>query len=141
MRAYVDFSLSRLYAGLLPHRRLVAELEEIRDESFGKKTMFACFAELEHPATKLATYRNIMHWLYPGGYSSSAINLDVPPGGIESTAIGGAAGGHATNRDETLRRRLLALIERIDRGHFDGLGAKITTTFGCDRKSLSAKEK
>lgn len=120
MRAYVDFSLSDLYKGLLPHYELVTKTDR-------QRTLFVCFADLED--NKTATYLEIMNFLYPGGHSFTKL----PNGAREND------GSHGTSRDEELRQRLRSIIENVDRENFQGMGAQGTRLFGCERKTKSVQ--
>jgi len=134
MRAYVDFSVSGLYGGILPHRDLVERLEG--GGTGDRKTLFVCFSELENPLTKQKTYEKVMNWLYPGvddnDYGSDA-NEESAAAAAAAAGSSGAAGGHGTSRDETLRNRLRGLVEKIDREQFGGVAARATEVFGCAR--------
>lgn len=118
MRAYVDFSLSDLYKGLLPHRELV----QARENTDSAKTLFVCFADLE--SNTEATYQTIMNFLYPkGDYSFPKLSKHKAKND----------GTHGTSRNQALRTRLRAIIEKVDRELFEGIGARGTKEFGCEQ--------
>jgi hypothetical protein len=121
MRVYVDFSVSDLYRGIVPHRRLVEETETDGD----RHTLFICFGDLEDEKAFPATHRRAMQWLYPGRpYVKRKFSKDTK--------------GHGTSRALPLRLRLRSLVSRFDRQHFDGIGENATKWFGCDRDSALA---
>jgi hypothetical protein len=119
MRAYVDYSVSDLYRGIVPHRRLVEETETDGD----RHTLFICFGDLEDEKALPATHRRAMQWLYPGR-----------PYAMERT-FSKDTKGHGTSRVLPLRLRLRSLVSTLDRQHFDGIGENATKWFGCERDS------
>lgn len=133
LRAYVDFALSSLYKGLMPHRKLVHKIER---EQQKQHTLFVCFADLENKDTKLQTYQKVINFLYPGGMIPEGMGA-FPRGGSSGkdngSAAAAAAGGHGTSRDLVLRQRLVSIIQSIDKEHFNGKGSKATDAFGCDK--------
>jgi hypothetical protein len=119
LRAYMDFSVSDLYAGIVPHRELAERLEK---EKGSTRTLFLCFGDLEDRDAFSSAHRRAMEWLYPGR-----------PYEQVKKGFAGNTNGHGTTRDSGVRDRLLALVSRFDREHFGGIGQRATEMLGCER--------
>lgn len=125
VRATVDLALSSWYAGLVPHKELVEQLET----SSNSHTLFVCFHELSNPETQESTIQRILDWFYPGGHD---FTVSVPRHS-SSEAIG-YKGGHSTIANASDRMRLNALVQQYDRDLFHGMGDKATKLFGCENQ-------
>jgi len=119
----VDLALSAWYAGLVPHKKLVEQVET----NDNRHTLFVCFEELSNPTTQRTTLQKIMNWLYPGGHDFS-MPLEAKQASYK--------GGHSTTSDAAVRKRLYGLVKRYDEELFNGIGATASSMFGCDKKSV-----
>ena len=119
MRTVVDLALSAWYAGLVPYKELVEQLE-----TDARRTLFVCFEALSNPKTQQDTCRIIMDWLYPGGH-----DFKLPRNPKQMLY----KGGHSTNGNATVRKRLKDLVQQFDNEHFNGMGDKASEMFECDK--------
>jgi hypothetical protein len=119
MRAYMDFSVSDLYGGVVPYRELADRLEA---ESGSTRTLFLCFGDLEDENAFPTSHRRAMEWLYPG-----------QPYDLTKRRFAGNKKGHGTTRNSRVRDRLLTLVSKFDREHFGRIGQRATEMFGCER--------
>lgn len=123
LKAYVDYSVSSLYKGIVPHRKLVEETERDGD----RHTLYICFGDLEDKDAFSPTHRRAMEWLYPGR-----------PYAKMKRPFAGNTQGHGTSRDTELRSRLMGLVSTYDHQYFDGIGEMATKWLGCERPETSS---
>jgi len=167
MCAYMDCALQRYYSGLVPyynkyyHNR--SEDADNNKNDIRSKTMFVCYEDWMNESRRDSLYEEALRFLYPGGITGShrtevkwkekkldfdnvfvvvknnETNSNSGSKGSISSAHPLFEGGHATNHDPELRRRLKQLVQELDEQVFDGAVSKSDAVFGCGRKKTKEK--
>lgn len=106
------------------HSRLLWEQEQ-----GWNRTKFTCYESLVHPTTHGQTVYDWFRWFFPS---------QQPHVNATTRRKGSYEGGHASNRDPTLRRRLRNLLAQIDQQVYHGTIAQASREFGCRASSVMA---
>ncbi|GKY98087.1 hypothetical protein MPSEU_000766600 [Mayamaea pseudoterrestris] len=130
LRVYVEWVMRRHYGkhGTFVHLALATLVPWIKD-----RTMIQCFETV----TTVPMRESMQEWLdyfyHNSGMTLSHFNLaenDQAPQGSRGES---GAGGHSTNVDAQTRRKLFAMIRRLDAEHFGGQIAWIDSKIPCGK--------
>jgi hypothetical protein len=132
MQAYIAFALSYFYPGLLSYLQIAAVRNAQAAQSAAsaakttttittQKSLVVCFDEVTDPRKMEDLYYEMMDFLYPGGHNFT-YRRRVPTN----------AGGHASDPDPVLRRRLLEIVKRLDRTVYGGDLTKVNDLIACN---------
>ena len=116
VRAYVDYSISHLYQGILPYHELATNMTD-----GAKKSLFLCYDGFASPDTQQKFTETAFDWLYPGGHT-----FPLPP---KTSKV--YSGGHSTGKNNDERLRLKSLVARFDDELFEGRALFADNVLGC----------
>jgi hypothetical protein len=133
MCAYMDWSLQHYYSGILPY--YFSEQEKQQESTSVSKSMFVCYEDWTNPSKRDQLYEQSLQFLFPGGGSSGVRWKNVGDGDTQQQQQQHQQveerGGHATDHDPELRRRLRDLVKKLDFEVFEGTVSKSNAVFGC----------
>jgi hypothetical protein len=122
MKIYIAYALRHWYRGLSSYYQVSRQREQ-----FGvKKSMFVCLEELSDPKRERELYYAMIDFLYPGGHSYPYPRKITP-----NAAAKPYSGGHATNPEPSLHRRLIDLVRTLDMDVFKNHLSSVDKMIGC----------
>jgi hypothetical protein len=121
MTIYIAYALKHWFRGLSSY----LEVARQRERDGVKKSMFVCLEDLSDPKRERELYGAMLDFLFPGGHSYPY------PRKVTTDGAKPYSGGHATNPEPRLHRRLVDLVRKLDRDVFKNHLSSVDTMIGC----------
>ena len=141
LQMYMGYVLTGYYAGMVPylesvraHLRGLSVSSSSEEEDGGNRnnsiggnsrsgTLFVCLEDVSNPVHEPEAMDAMLGWLYPGG--------DRPDGDASAAAPPESEGHRSDHSDVIMRKRLLDLVQRLDREVFGGAVARLNGYLDC----------
>lgn len=124
LRVYSAWAFASFMNPLSHFRRRRLEME---GQSGRNRTTFVCYEDLMSPTRHADAVNSLTDWFFP--------NKNIKKLSFQQEKY---EGGHATDKDPTLRTRLQQIVAKLDADYFAGSIAQGSAEFGCGEASSVA---